>query len=699
MVMFEGVVEEDREVRRAKEDGREITLPPAQPTTADSNVPRLPSASDAYLVFEDLCLLVNGDAPNFLKLQSLPRTFGLELIESVLSDFWGVFKQHEELLHLLRTLLSPLLIRALSEKPNFSTTLRLMRVVFLLLKQFNDELVMESEIFLSMFIKVVAPGDEQGSGGHPFGPGGGGSTSAGTAIMAGTSPHWMRVLALEIFRGLCGDFYLLQKVWRRYDAQGSRIFLGMISAFNRLATEKPALLGVNDALTPGIDLHSQGDYSVGGMIEGMVEMASQAASSVTGTTTSAGLNVASASMKVQWYVSLFRFFPGLGLKSMNLCSIDQLDKAEVPPIPETYAFLLALQCIASIPAGFASFSLPLYSSVIQERARSSGETLPHAPPSLDFSSLPDSLSVQDLATARDMALAGWPALLASLSFFISTNLDEELFGETLNAFQAFTNVCGVLGLDTPRDAFLTGLCKFAVPAALVANMAADAGSSHKPSSSMLGLEGLGLGTSPTPSLNLGSRNLACLRSVISVARFLAGSLGDTWFCVFEALQNADFVIRTRRRKQRPGPTAGGSPSKASPYTSAPPRTSGSPSLGNLSTTSLEAEETAIQASTDQLFEISRNLDDSAFRYFVRALCRLDGEMIGMPVAETPELEASASASGRSPSVSSDVGAGGGSETSAAPGRGGGARRRASGISVIRTVVGASLLPYRFIGVR
>ena len=54
----------------------------------------------------------------------------------------------------------------------------------------------------------------------------------------------------------------------------------MISAFNRLATEKPALLGVNDTLTPGIDVHSPaGDYSVGGMIEGMVEMASQAASS------------------------------------------------------------------------------------------------------------------------------------------------------------------------------------------------------------------------------------------------------------------------------------------------------------------------------------------------------------------------------------------------------------------------------------
>ena len=53
----------------------------------------LPSAKDAYLLFEDICLLVNGESPSFLKLQSLPRTFGLELIESVLSDFSQVFRR------------------------------------------------------------------------------------------------------------------------------------------------------------------------------------------------------------------------------------------------------------------------------------------------------------------------------------------------------------------------------------------------------------------------------------------------------------------------------------------------------------------------------------------------------------------------------------------------------------------------------
>ena len=53
----------------------------------------LPAARDAYWVFEDICLLINGESPSFLKLQSLPRTFGLELVESVLSDFSQVFRK------------------------------------------------------------------------------------------------------------------------------------------------------------------------------------------------------------------------------------------------------------------------------------------------------------------------------------------------------------------------------------------------------------------------------------------------------------------------------------------------------------------------------------------------------------------------------------------------------------------------------
>lgn len=52
-----------------------------------------PSAKDAFSVFEDLCLLANSEKPHFLKLEFLHKTFALELIESVLTNYHQLFRQ------------------------------------------------------------------------------------------------------------------------------------------------------------------------------------------------------------------------------------------------------------------------------------------------------------------------------------------------------------------------------------------------------------------------------------------------------------------------------------------------------------------------------------------------------------------------------------------------------------------------------
>lgn len=45
-------------------------------------------------MIKDLCQLVNADAPYWLVgMTEMTRTFGLELLESVLNDFPGVFLQ------------------------------------------------------------------------------------------------------------------------------------------------------------------------------------------------------------------------------------------------------------------------------------------------------------------------------------------------------------------------------------------------------------------------------------------------------------------------------------------------------------------------------------------------------------------------------------------------------------------------------
>jgi len=62
-----------------------------------------------------------------------------------------------------------------------------------------------------------------------------------------------------------------------------------------------------------------------------------------------------------------------------------------------------------------------------------------------------------------MLNAEWPALFAALSFLLTNNLYDLLFGDFLGALQAFAYTARCLALPTPRDAFLTALAKSALP--------------------------------------------------------------------------------------------------------------------------------------------------------------------------------------------------------------------------------------------
>ncbi|XP_010769815.1 protein MON2 homolog [Notothenia coriiceps] len=195
-VVFERMVAEDERYQGIVEHP-----PPVQGNTNRRSVSTLrPSAKDAYMLFQDLCQLVNADAPYWLVgMTEMTRTFGLELLESVLNDFPGVFLQHQEFSFLLKERVCPLVIKLFSpnikfrqgsssaspapvEKPYFPICMRLLRVVSVLIKHFYSLLVTECEIFLSLLVK----------------------------FLDGEKPQWLRAVAVESVHRLCVQPHLLR---------------------------------------------------------------------------------------------------------------------------------------------------------------------------------------------------------------------------------------------------------------------------------------------------------------------------------------------------------------------------------------------------------------------------------------------------------------------------------------------------------
>jgi hypothetical protein len=317
--------------------------------------------------------------------------------------------------------------------------------------------------------------------------------------------------------------------------------------------------------------------------------------------------------------------------------------------------------------------LSIFSGLIQKRQTEKASSPPQSPTcnqSTSFSSttlqqLESHPLYKDILIVADMANTAWPGLLAAQSFFLTANLDEELFQGVLRAYQNFTIVCGVLKLTTPRDAFLTSLCKGAVPPSLIAASLAESKATHSGGSSS------NTGGETAQGVTLSDGNLSCLKILLNIAQYLGGVLGDSWYLVLETLQLADFILfpkharggsRGSRRigSQNPAsnsvtslPTAGSS----SQISSNPPSikrtySSGkgniSPKHGSLNQTNLTtSQQTAIDNDLNilliqikKLFENCKYLDDGALQAFTKALCKLNAFTSGIP------LDAEVSVSGQ-----------------------------------------------------
>ncbi|RCI05076.1 hypothetical protein CU098_010695 [Rhizopus stolonifer] len=537
-----------------------------------------PCAKDAYYLFQDLCVLTNGDHPEYLRLNHLSKTFGLELIESILTNHYRLFREHKELSAILKERVCPMFIKNFSEKSEFPQTMRLTRVVYILIKQFSELLVMECEIFLSMFVKILEP----------------------------ENPIWHRVLAMEIFKGVCSDAALTSSIYKWYDGQSSstNVFRDMITAFGRLATEKPQSIGANQAGRDSLDYGSTGTGSHSSHVNQSASLGSD------------GLNTATCTMRIQ--------------------CIDQLDKSDPPVIPDTYIYYLSLICLNSIADGLASYALPQFSP--------------------DSTASPKD-NKNDLTLVTEMANVAWPGLLAAMSFYLTANLDEELFQSTMRSYQNFTNVCGVLDLVTPRDAFLTNLCKNSIPnIPLFSSGFSAAGKNSSTSIATLSSSASAFSFTDLPiqqqqtlaSITLNEKNLYSLRVLLNITMFLSSMLGTSWYLVLETLQLADFLLFNRpvpKGLSNSGVASSTNSlrrtmtgSSANSSNMSPAMTSPQPSSQVMDADHLPI----ISASFQRLFENSKYLDDASFMAFASALCRMSSEVSGTPFSDDQSLSASKS---------------------------------------------------------
>ncbi|KAF3049834.1 hypothetical protein E8E11_006545 [Didymella keratinophila] len=586
------------------EDGKALEIPIVTEVKGDDGlVPVRPAANDAYKVFNDLNLLVTGEKPAFVRFSAIPPASILELIEAVLSNYSQVMVDHPEQVHILRNLLMPLIIRSLSDRLSFPIVVRIIRILNLIIRNHLTILPSECEIALGLLNHMLDPQASQ---------------------------LWKRALCLEVFRGIYADSRLLLAIYHQFDAQDGKkkIFGDNLASFVRLATEKPALIGLGQHSTAPV---SYTDDNVAGSDQAAAA-AGAMAGDIGGPVSDRSSNNRPSGISTQW-------------SSMKTPCTDHLDKSEPPSLPETYIYSLVLTCITNISESLARFVLPLTvyhdnrsrrktktdDSAAQEGENTLAEeggrrlsrtqsfrkkTIPVNP--LDLTEHPAYAYIE---TSLALVTECWPAILATCSTFLNAALDVDYYRALVRAIQKFTQVSGLLRMATPRDAFLTTMGKAAVPSNLLLTSVVspktatgDQPGMFNNAKGLLSVDSL-VSQSSGPSADqsrrpshdiqvpsLGPRNLLCLRALLNLAIALGPTLQSAWSIVFETLQVADLVLSLSNQSGSRGSAqhlgAEGSIEK------------------------METETAAVQAAARRLFESTADFPNESFTEVLQALCAL-----------------------------------------------------------------------------
>ncbi|KAL7239326.1 hypothetical protein ACSBR2_005270 [Camellia fascicularis] len=168
-------------------------------------------------LLEDLTALAAGGSAIWLRVSYIQRTFALDILEFILSNYVVVFRALVPYEQVLRHQICSLLMTSLrtnaelegeAGEPYFRRLV--LRSVSHLIRLYSSTLITECEVFLSMLVKVISL----------------------------DLPLWHRILVLELLRGFCVEARTLRILFQTFDMnpKNTNVVDGMVKALARVVS-------------------------------------------------------------------------------------------------------------------------------------------------------------------------------------------------------------------------------------------------------------------------------------------------------------------------------------------------------------------------------------------------------------------------------------------------------------------------------
>eukprot|EP01113_Clastostelium_recurvatum_P028234 TRINITY_DN3417_c0_g1_i5.p1 TRINITY_DN3417_c0_g1~~TRINITY_DN3417_c0_g1_i5.p1 ORF type:complete len:1934 (-),score=527.70 TRINITY_DN3417_c0_g1_i5:36-5837(-) len=652
---------------------------PSSPMDAHALSPRLvsravpthlaPYACDTYLLLSDLCHLASADTPVWLPIppQMFSRPFALELIELALDGYPILFEKIPEFTSILKDRVCPLVIKSFRMRLDFSNTVRLMRIVVAFIKNYCEMLATECEVFVTRLLKMLDL--EQPLYMHTL--------ALESFKIFCESPHILRSFYVHydmdnpaklleqmvalIARYIQGMFQWDPSHFVYVHGHRNRILdqlwvaePGVVAQPYVLSISVECLIGLVNAiaLTVGSLMDEQASITAGGEANATSANNTANTNSNTTTTTNNAHNtpiINSTTTRVHHHHHRPSSSPAMTSLSPALSNSilvpspahpsDPLSSS--PPLSPSFlnsSHIPIPSIFPATPAFIESPTLPrpnldtdsdnaqdTAAPTATETNTNADSTLPSPTTTTTPSQLPPLDTPQyppDYEISRNMADITWPAVLAALSSVLTRTQDEALVQLILKAQQSFVFSSGALKLPTPRDAFLTSLCKTSLP----------------PNYNMM------ITMLETETIVPSNKNIQAVKTLLNIAHCFGNVLDDGWMLVIENLEHWDKILKSGIWKDKDLDQSVGSPGGARASPQALPPTA-------LPTNTQEF--TLLNIALNTLFKSSSQLDDNAINCLLRALVRTSTASLAVLSSLSAPMGMLQSASAGSISVSSN----------------------------------------------
>uniref|UniRef100_A0ABM5GFU8 Protein MON2 homolog n=1 Tax=Pogona vitticeps TaxID=103695 RepID=A0ABM5GFU8_9SAUR len=443
-------------------------------------------------------------------------------------------------------------------------------------------------------------------------------------------PQWLRAVAVESIHRLCVQPQLLRSFCQSYDMKqhSTKVFRDIVNALGSFI--QSLFLVPNTGNASATTNQTGGSVPVG-------TASAQTAPGMLGM--GGGVTVLPAfEYRGTWIPILSISAQG----SAKATYLEMLDKVEPPTIPEGYAMSVAFHCLLDLVRGMTNMieeELGQIETDCQVATTDAQSSRTQSSDQQDFHSASDETNKETVSRAvwEEMVNACWCGLLAALSLLLDASTDEAATENILKAELTMAALCGKLGLVTSRDAFITAICKGSLPphyALTVLNTTTAALSSKSysiqgqniqmisPSSEshqQVVAVGQPLALQPQGTVMLTSKNIQCMRTLLSLAHCHGGVLGTSWQLVLATLQHLVWILGLK-------PSVGGALKPGRPVEG--------PST--VLTTAVMSDLPVISNILSRLFESSQYLDDVSLHHLINALCSLSLEAMDMAYGNNKE---------------------------------------------------------------